>query len=89
MKTAIIAAVLAGVFTIPAFAADTPTTTKGSGHGIEQKKTEILQHIQERITNSQAEMTCVKSAQSHDELKACREKYRTQHKNDRSDKNGK
>jgi len=89
MKTAIITAVLAGLFTIPAFAADSPTTTKSPGRGIEQKKAEILQHIQERITNSQAEMTCVKSAQSHDDLKACREKYRPQHKNDRSDKNGK
>lgn len=89
MKRALITAVLAVVFITPAFAADTPATTKGPGHGIEQKKTEILQHIQERITNSQAEMTCVKSAQSHDELKACREKYRPQHKHDRSDKNGK
>lgn len=82
MKTAIIVALLAGVCAIPVFAADTVTNTRGQGQGesVEQKKTEILQQILERITNSQAEMTCVKSAQSHDELKSCREKYRPQQK---------
>ena len=78
MKTAVIAAVLAAICSIPVFAADTPSGQKGQGMTVEQKKAEILQHIQERITNSQAEITCVKAATSHDQLMTCREKYRPQ-----------
>ncbi len=78
MKTAIIAVALATICSVPAIAADTTTGGKGQGMTVEQKKAEILQHIQERITNSQAEMTCVKAATSHDQLMACREKYRPQ-----------
>jgi hypothetical protein len=60
---------------------------RGRGHNVAQKKAEILQYIEERIANSKLEMTCVQSAQSHDELKACREKYRPQHKNNRGENN--
>ena len=58
-----------------ATASDSGAEPRG-GRNIEQNKAEILQHIQERITNSQAEMACVNAAASHEEFKACHEKYR-------------
>lgn len=96
MKKSIIATAVAVICAFQGYAADTTTATngqgerQGQGQSIEQKKAEMLQHIEERITNSQAEMVCVKSALSHEELRACREKYRPQQqKNENSDKNRK
>jgi hypothetical protein len=87
MKTVWIAALLISGLVTPALAADNTTgQTKrnqgiqnresGQGQTVEHKKAEIIRHIEERITNSQAEKVCVQAAQSHDELRACREKYR-------------
>jgi hypothetical protein len=83
MKTALIATVIAGVFAVPSFAADQNTGAMGGqgpgqGQTVAQKKAEILAHIEQRITNSQAEKTCIQSATTHDALHACREKYRPQ-----------
>jgi hypothetical protein len=87
MKTAVITAVLTGIFVIPAYAVDSTTDPQGSGQNIEQKKSEILQHIDQRIANSQAEKVCVQAAKSHDEIKACREKYRPKSKADNQNRN--
>ena len=90
MKTALIAAALTVVCFVPSFAADSPKTPKGQGQTVEQKKAEIIQHIEERIANSQLEKSCVQAAQSHDELQSCREKYRPQRQqpnNERREKN--
>ncbi|NVN90795.1 MAG: hypothetical protein HXX11_09345 [Desulfuromonadales bacterium] len=87
MKTAIITVVLTGICTAPTFAADSDTGPKGQGKGIEQKKAEVIHHIEERIANSQAEIICVKSAQTHSELRSCHEKYRPQPKNERRERN--
>ena len=90
MKTTLTAALIMSVLATPILAADNAANQQGrsqsapdresraggSGQTVEQKKAEIMQHIEERITNSQAEKVCVQSAQSHDELKSCREKYR-------------
>jgi hypothetical protein len=89
MKTALIAALFAGVFTVSAFAAENNTNLQsgnqsgpgGRGGGqmtVAQKKVEILARIDERIANNQAERTCIQSAATHDELRACREKHRPQ-----------
>jgi hypothetical protein len=59
-----------------AFAAESDTGPQGGGQSVTQKKSEILQHIEQRIANSTLEKACVQAAQSHDSLKACREKYR-------------
>ena len=79
----LVAAVVTVIFSLPVFAADS-TVRQGEGQGmsIEQKKSEILQHIDKRIANSQAEKVCIGAAKSHDELRACREKYRPQRPND-------
>ena len=87
MKTSLIAAVLTGIFVIPAYAADSNTNPQGSGQNIAQKKAEILQHIDQRIANSQSEKVCVQAAKSHDEIKACREKYRPKPKADNQNRN--
>lgn len=90
MKTALLATLLMWVFAVPAVAADRqesvqgldqPVTDRanrspGAGQSVEQKKAEIIQHIEARLTSSQAEIVCVQAAQSHDELRNCREKYR-------------
>ena len=81
MKTALIAVVIATVCAAQAFAADnTSGNQRGQGQGptVAQKKAEILAHIDERITKSQAEKSCIQSASSHDEMRACREKFRPQ-----------
>ncbi len=78
MKTTLVAAAITIVCFVPAFAADSPSDLKGQGLTVEQKKAEIFRHIEERIANSQLEKSCVQAAQSHDELQACREKYRPQ-----------
>ncbi len=84
MKTALVAIVISAVCTLPALAADnTSGSRRGQGQGdhlqgltVAQKKAEILAHIDQRIANSQAERACVQAAASHDDMRACREKYR-------------
>lgn len=75
MRTTLLAAFIC-ICAIQATASDSGIDQHGGGRNVEQKKTEILQHIQERITNSQAEMACVNAAASHEEFKACHDKYR-------------
>lgn len=83
MRALVIAAVVC-ICAVRAIASESAPEAKGGARSIEQKKAEILQHIQERIANSQAEMTCVKAAASHEEFKACHEKYRpSPQKNDK------
>jgi hypothetical protein len=86
MKTAMIAAALAGVCTVTAFASEAVSNSKGQGQDIEQKKIELLQHIDERIANSRQEKVCVQGAQTNSEMMSCREKYRPQRKNDHHDR---
>lgn len=79
MKSVLIALLTVAV-AVQAYSADEQSSTpRGNGKGIEQKKAEIIRHIEERIANSKLELTCVQSAKSHDELKACREKYKPRH----------
>ena len=76
MKTAIVTVVLAVMCVAPAYAANPDTGGNGQARDIEQRKAEVIQHIKERIANSQAEIACVNAAQSHHELWACHEQYR-------------
>jgi len=75
MRTPLIISAFICICAFQAGAADSNSNHQGI-IDIEQKRVEILQHIQERITNSQAEISCVKAAASHEEFKACHEKYR-------------
>jgi hypothetical protein len=76
MKKAVAAAAFTVFCVTHAFAADTNIHPNGQGKNFEQKKAEILQHIEQKIVRDQEEKACVQSAKSHDELKACREKFR-------------
>ena len=87
MKTTLITAALLGMFILPAHAADTTLNPGDAGQGIEQKRTEFIQHIEERIANSRLELTCVQTAATVNDLQACREKYRPQQKLARHDRN--
>lgn len=79
MKSLVIALLMVVVAVQAHSADDQNSTLRGKGKGVEQKKAEIIRRIEERITNSKLEITCVQSATSHDELKACREKYKPRH----------
>ena len=74
MKTALITSAFVGMFILPAYAADITLNPVDAGQGIEQKRTECIQHIEERITNSRLELTCVQTAATVNDLQACREK---------------
>ena len=88
MKTALFAVLFTGLFVAASTAADTPLGMDGQKQGmsIAQRKTEITQHIQERIANSQAELTCVQSAQTDDALRSCKEKYRPKPREERRER---
>ena len=89
MKSLLIAALLTVLFVSSAFAANREgeREPKSGQQTVEQKKAEILQHIEERIATNNAEKNCVSAAQSHEELKGCREKFRPQSKDSRGNRN--
>jgi hypothetical protein len=60
---------------LPAVATAQDAPRGGKGPKLEEKKAEILRHIDEKISRNQQERACVQAAKSHDELRACREKY--------------
>lgn len=86
VTVAVTVLVLSGV--VQLFAANGQTAVqKGRAPSVDQKKAEILQHIEERIANSKLEISCVQSAQSHDALKACRDRFRPQPMEDHRSRN--
>jgi hypothetical protein len=78
MKTAMIAAAVSILFAAPAFAADNAPQPKGPGPNFEQRKAEILKRIDERIARNQEERACVQAAQNHNDIKACRDKFKSE-----------
>jgi hypothetical protein len=79
MKTGLIAIVLTVISCSASFAED----IVGKGQHFEQKKAEVLKHIDQRIARNQEERACVQAAANHDALKACREKFKAEMKSDR------
>jgi hypothetical protein len=76
LKKASAAVAFTVFFVTIAFAADTNINPNDHGKNFEQRKAEILTHIEHKIVRAQEEKACVKSAKSHDELKACWKKSR-------------
>ena len=75
MKRALLMAVLLSLaLVVPAFAAESGSPT-GSGPSFDEKKTQILKHIEERNAKLQQEKSCVGAAKDDNDLKACREKF--------------
>lgn len=82
MRVALITSAFICAFAVQSGAADFGSGQAGFVQSIEQKRVEILQHIDQRIALSQQEKTCVQTAQSDIEFRACREKYRPARKED-------
>ena len=51
---------------------------RGRGQNFDQRKQEVLQHMQTRVQITQAAITCVQAATNHEALRSCREQERKQ-----------
>jgi len=78
MKTVLIAMAVSILIAAPAFAADNVPQPKGPGPSFEQRKSDILKRIDERIARNQEEKSCVQAAKTHDDINACREKFKAE-----------
>jgi hypothetical protein len=78
MKTSMIAVAVSILFAAPAFSANNAPQTRGPGPNFEQRKSEILMRIDERIARNQEERACVQAAMNHNDLKACRDKFKSE-----------
>lgn len=83
MNRAMIAVAVSILFAAPAFAADSAPQPKGPGPNFEQRKSEILKRIDERIARNQEEKACVQTAQNHNDIKACRDKFKSEFQDQR------
>lgn len=83
MKKALFVALLTAVVALPALAVDTAGTPQKPMPNFEERKSGILQHIDQRITRNQEEKACVQAAANQEALKACREKFKADLKEDR------
>jgi hypothetical protein len=83
MKSLVIAVTVTALCVTSVFAAEDKV---GGGQNFETKKAEVLKRIEQRIAHNTEEKACVQAAASHDALKACREKFRAEIKNDRPGK---
>jgi hypothetical protein len=73
-----IAVAVSILFAAPVLAADNTPQPRGPGANFEQRKSEILKRIDDRIARNQEEKGCVQAAKNHDDLKACREKFKAE-----------
>jgi hypothetical protein len=79
MKRTLIAAVLLLVaFAVPALATDGGQPPTVPGQTFEQRQANILKMIDERIAGMQEGKTCIQAAKNDDDLRACREKHRSE-----------
>jgi hypothetical protein len=78
MKTTIMAVPVLLLLATSAFAVDAPLPPKGTGPNFEQHKADILNRIDQRIAHNQKEKTCVQSSKSHEDLKACQDKFKSE-----------
>lgn len=78
MKTALIAMAVSILFAVPAFSVDSTPQSKGVGPNFEQHKSDIIKRIDERIARNQEEKSCVQAAKNHDDVKACRDKFKAE-----------
>ena len=86
MKNALLAAaVAAGMFAVPAFAADSNPQPGTSAPTFEQRQAHMMKMIDERIASLQSGKTCVQAAKTNDDLNACREKHMAEMREKRAD----
>ena len=65
-----------------AFAADSPPPSQGKGPGpnFDKAKADTITRINARISRNQEELACVQAAKNHADMKACRDKFREEMK---------
>ena len=78
-----IAVAVSILFVAPVFSADNAPQFKGPGPNFEQRKSEILKRIDERIARNHEERSCVQAAMNHYDLKACRDKFKSEFQDQR------
>jgi len=78
MKTAFITVSLMLLSAIVSFAVDSAPQAKGPGPNFEQHRADIIKRIDGRIARNQEEKSCVQAAKNHDDIKACRNKFKAE-----------
>ncbi|MGA7854065.1 MAG: hypothetical protein WCA15_12125 [Candidatus Acidiferrales bacterium] len=78
MKKAILAAVLLLAFAIPAFAFEGGQPSQGPGPAFEQRKSDAVAFLNERIQSIQNAIACIQAATDHQQLKQCWEQFKAQ-----------
>ena len=79
MKKALIAAVaLSLVLAVAAFAADNDQPGNVPVQNFDQRKTDILKMLDERLASLQQAKTCIQAAKNNDDIKTCRDKHRAE-----------
>lgn len=82
-RIAIAATILALAFASPVFASDVSQQPAGPGPDFKQRKAEMLKNLDERISGLQREKKCIQSANSPEDVRACRDKVRDARQKDR------
>jgi hypothetical protein len=79
MRKALIAAVaLSLVLAVAAFAVDNGQPGNVPVQNFDQRKTDILKMLDERLASLQEAKTCIQVAKNDDDIKTCRDKHRAE-----------
>jgi len=86
MRKALIAAVaLSLVLAVAAFAVDNGQPGNVPVQNFDQRKTDILKMLDERLASLQEAKSCIQAAKTNDDIKTCRDKHRAEMMEKRGD----